>query len=225
MMVTWLRIALGSPTCAFIENEHTQAALCCMSVWRHCPGRPAATLTWNQNRALPSGGGLPYHVFLMLEREPQHRKQRVGTPAETDRFVDGVDLVVVVVVGIRAVVGFDSDRHGALDAFDSGRQLVARDHASFGQLTGVRLAGRFQYGQSMLGKHQDFGGRFGMKDDEHDCSSHNGHGSTLTEHRDCAKKEDAARRTPASFSGNDLRKSARTLACSPLGPFGPGLAR
>src|SRR5690606_21038799 len=65
-----------------------------------------------------------------------------------------------------------------------------------GKLIFVGLARSLENGKRMLREHQHFGGRFRLKDDEHDRNSHDGHIPTLTEHPAAAKTEDETS-TPA----------------------------
>src|SRR5690606_15907413 len=99
-----------------------------------------------------------------------------------------MDLVVVIVIGIRVLVVFLGDGHRSFYAGYGCRQLITRNDSTLGKLPALEiLTRRTQYGERMSVEHQDFRRRLRMKNDKHVRNSHNGHIPTLPEAATTAK--------------------------------------
>src|SRR5690606_13388887 len=107
-------------------------------------------------------------------------------------------------------VVFFGDRERPLDTGNSFRHLVASNHAALGKLGVIGLACSLEYRQGMLGKHQHFGRRLGMKDDQHGVISNDGHAPTLTEAPSAAKTENQGHDIPTSRGAGACTRGPRS---------------
>src|SRR5690606_6254256 len=142
--------------------------------------------------------------FLLLIGQPQHGEQGVGSTPKADGLIDGMNLVVVVIIGFKVLFGFLADGHCPFNAGNCRRQLCARDDTTLGKLVAFEiLAGCPQNWERMFAEHQDFCRRLGMKNDKHVRNSHNGYIPTLPEAATTAKTQ----------NGSPCHLPSASLAC------------